>query len=115
MGMLKDASVTLSIDDFGTGYSALSSLKKLPLDQLKICRTFVKDVLTNPNDAAIARTIIGLAQSLGLELMAEGVETQARRDFLMRYGCDNDQGHLFCKALTIAELDPFISAQAGAR
>ncbi len=113
MGMLKDAGVTLSIDDFGTGYSALSSLKKLPLDQLKICRTFVKDVLTNPNDAAIARTIIGLAQSLGLELMAEGVETQAQRDFLMRHGCDSYQGHLFCKALPIGELDPFITAQVG--
>ena len=111
MGMLKDAGVTLSIDDFGTGYSALSSLKKLPLDQLKICRTFVKDVLTNPNDAAIARTIIGLAQSLGLELMAEGVETQAQRDFLMRHGCDSYQGHLFCKALPIDELDAFIAAR----
>jgi len=111
MGMLKDAGVTLSIDDFGTGYSALSYLKKLPLDQLKICRTFVKDVLTNPNDAAIARTIIGLAQSLGLELMAEGVETQAQRDFLMRHGCDNYQGHLFCKALPIGELDAFIAAR----
>lgn len=111
MGMLKDAGVTLSIDDFGTGYSALSYLKRLPLDQLKICRTFVKDVLTNPNDAAIARTIIGLAQSLGLELMAEGVETQAQRDFLIRHGCDNYQGHLFCEALPIGELDAFIAAQ----
>jgi diguanylate cyclase (GGDEF)-like protein/PAS domain S-box-containing protein len=112
MGMLKDAGVRLSIDDFGTGYSALSYLKKLPLDQLKICRTFVKDVLTNPNDAAIARTIIGLAQSLGLDLVAEGVETQAQRDFLMRHGCDSYQGHLFCKALPIKELDAFIRAQA---
>jgi len=111
MGMLKDAGVTLSIDDFGTGYSALSYLKKLPLDQLKICRTFVKDVLTNPNDAAIARTIIGLAQSLGLDLIAEGVETQAQLDFLIRHGCDSYQGHLFCKALPIEELDVFIAAQ----
>jgi len=111
MGMLKDAGVKLSIDDFGTGYSALSYLKKLPLDQLKICRTFVKDVLTNPNDAAIARTIIGLAQSLGLDLIAEGVETQAQRDFLMRHGCDSYQGHLFCKALPIEALDAFITAQ----
>jgi diguanylate cyclase (GGDEF)-like protein/PAS domain S-box-containing protein len=115
MGMLKDAGVTLSIDDFGTGYSALSYLKKLPLDQLKICRTFVKDVLTNPNDAAIARTIIGLAQSLGLELMAEGVETQAQRDFLMRHGCDSYQGFLFSKALPIGELDAFITAHFAER
>ncbi len=115
MGMLKDAGVTLSIDDFGTGYSALSSLKKLPLEQLKICRTFVKDVLTNPNDAAIAQTIIGLAQSLGLELMAEGVETQAQRDFLMRHGCENYQGYLCSKALPIDELDAFIKAHFAAQ
>ena len=115
MGMLKDAGVTLSIDDFGTGYSALSSLKKLPLDQLKICRAFVKDVLTNPNDAAIARTIIGLAQSLGLELMAEGVETQAQRDFLMRHGCDSYQGYLCSPALPIDQLDAFITAHFSAR
>jgi len=115
MGMLKDAGVTLSIDDFGTGYSALSYLQKLPLDQLKICRTFVKDVLTNPNDAAIARTIIGLAQSLGLELMAEGVETQAQRDFLMRHGCDSYQGYLCSKALPIDELDAFITAHFAAQ
>jgi diguanylate cyclase (GGDEF)-like protein/PAS domain S-box-containing protein len=115
MGMLKDAGVTLSIDDFGTGYSALSSLKKLPLDQLKICRSFVKDVLTNPNDAAIARTIIGLAQSLGLELMAEGVETQAQREFLMRHGCDSYQGYLCSQALPIDQLDAFITAHFAAR
>jgi diguanylate cyclase (GGDEF)-like protein/PAS domain S-box-containing protein len=108
MGMLKDAGVTLSIDDFGMGYSALSYLKYLPLDQLKIDRTFVKDVLTDPNDAAIARTIVGLAQSLGLGVMAEGVETEAQRDFLARHGCHCYQGHLFCKALPIDELEIFM-------
>lgn len=110
MGMLKDAGVTLSIDDFGMGYSALSYLKHMPLDQLKIDRTFVKDVLTDPNDAAIARTIIGLAQSLGLAVMAEGVETQAQRDFLARHGCECYQGFLFCKPLPIEALEPFIAA-----
>jgi len=108
MGMLKNAGVTLSIDDFGMGYSALSYLKHMPLDQLKIDRAFVKDVLTDPNDAAIARTIVGLAQSLGLAVMAEGVETEAQRDFLARHGCENYQGHLFCKALPIDELEVFM-------
>lgn len=108
MGILKDAGVTLSLDDFGMGYSALSYLKHLPLDQLKIDRTFVKDVLIDPNDAAIARTIIGLAQSLGLDILAEGVETEAQRQLLVRFGCERYQGYLFCKALPIEELDVFM-------
>ena len=108
MGRLKRVGVTLAIDDFGMGYSALSYLKLMPLDQLKIDREFVKDVLTDPNDAAIARTIIGLAQSLGLAVIAEGVETEAQRELLARYGCESFQGHLFCKALPIAELESFM-------
>jgi len=112
MSMLKEAGVTLSIDDFGMGYSALSYLKHLPLDQLKVDRTFVKDILTDPNDAAIARTIIGLAQSLGLGVVAEGVETEGQRDLLARFGCECYQGYLFCRALPIDELEIFMQGIA---
>ncbi len=112
MSLLKQAGVTLSIDDFGMGYSALSYLKYLPLDQLKVDRTFVKDILTDPNDAAIARTIIGLAQSLGLGVVAEGVETEGQRDLLARFGCECYQGYLFCRALPIDELEIFMEGIA---
>lgn len=108
MAHLKAMGVTLSLDDFGMGYSSLSYLKRLPLDQLKIDREFVKDVLTDANDAAIARTIIGLAQSLHLDVIAEGVETTEQRDFLVNHGCRHFQGYLYAPPLAIDVLEDWI-------
>jgi diguanylate cyclase (GGDEF)-like protein/PAS domain S-box-containing protein len=104
MNEIKAIGVGFSLDDFGTGYSSLSYLKRLPLDQLKIDQSFVRDILSDASDAVIARTIIALGQSLGLKVIAEGVETADQRDFLVEMGCEAFQGYYFGRPVSATQL-----------
>jgi EAL domain-containing protein (putative c-di-GMP-specific phosphodiesterase class I) len=108
MNALKVIGVKFSLDDFGTGFSSLSYLKRLPLDQLKIDQSFVRDALIDSKDAAIIRTIIALGQSLGMDVIAEGVETEAQRHFLAALGCNHYQGYLFSKPLPLKEFEQLL-------
>lgn len=101
---LKDMGITFSLDDFGTGYSSLSYLKKLPISQIKLDRSFVSDLPDDPENAAIAETAISMANSLGIEVIAEGVETVAQRDFLLEHNCSRMQGFLFARPRAAAEV-----------
>ena len=109
MSLLKSSGVRFSLDDFGTGYSSLAYLKRMPLDELKIDQGFVRDVLTDTNDAAIAKMVVVLADSMGIDVMAEGVETEPQREFLATLGCGAYQGYLLSRPLPIELFETFVN------
>jgi EAL domain-containing protein (putative c-di-GMP-specific phosphodiesterase class I) len=115
MKMLKACGLGFSLDDFGTGYSSLSYLRRLPLDELKIDDSFFRNPLTRETDAAIIRTIVVLAQSLKLDLIAEGVEEERQRAFLSAHGCHAYQGYLFGGALDDVALNDYLGERLFAR
>src|SRR5690606_27759772 len=112
---LADTHVSLSIDDFGTGYSSLSYLRKLPASQLKIDRSFVQDVDKEEDARAIVRAVVKLAHALNREVVAEGVETEAQQDILVRMGCDQLQGFHFAKPMPASQLQAWVMGNQGAR
>ena len=104
--------VTTAIDDFGTGYSSLAYLKELPIDTIKLDRAFVKDLPDDRSDIAISLAVIAMGHNLGFKVIAEGIETEAQRDFLLGAGCDEGQGYLFAKPMPMAEFTTWLAGRA---
>jgi EAL domain-containing protein (putative c-di-GMP-specific phosphodiesterase class I) len=113
MQALKRLGVRFSMDDFGTGYSSLSYLTRLPLDQLKIDQTFVRNIGIKHTDAVIVQTIIGMANNLNMEVIAEGVETEEQRDFLLQSGCFSYQGYLFSRPIPVDDFEAELTLRDG--
>jgi EAL domain-containing protein (putative c-di-GMP-specific phosphodiesterase class I) len=105
MNALKSLGIEFSLDDFGTGYSCFQYLKRLPISQIKVDQSFIRDIASNPSDAAIVRTIIAMAHNLKLEVIAEGVETPEQRQLLLDAGCQQFQGYLFGKPVPMDQLE----------
>ena len=108
MRQLEALGVTLSIDDFGTGYSSLAALKRFPVSRLKIDRSFITDTPYDPDSVALASAIITIGQKLGLQVIAEGVETKEQADFLRECGCDLIQGYIVSKPMAEGEFTAFL-------
>ncbi|MDH3659843.1 MAG: EAL domain-containing protein [Alphaproteobacteria bacterium] len=107
--------INLALDDFGTGYSALSYLRRFPIDRIKIDRSFVNEIDTNQSDAALARAIVGMAHGLNMQVIAEGVETEAQLELLKHYGCDEAQGYLLAKPTAPGNIPGLASSAHGKR
>jgi len=103
LAQLRDLGIGLSIDDFGTGYSSMAQLKRLPVDELKIDKSFVFDLVNNPDDAVIVRSIIEIGHNMELKVVAEGVETEASLEYLTRLGCDLAQGYFLSRPMPARE------------
>ena len=113
---LKDIGIHISLDDFGTGYSSLSYLKQLPINELKIDRSFVKDLEANENDSILVQMIISMAHQFKLKIVAEGVETKEQLAFLTQHNCDAYQGYYFSKPLIIEQLSElYLKARSNAK
>ncbi|WP_339063791.1 EAL domain-containing protein [Tepidibacillus marianensis] len=113
LNQLREMGIRISLDDFGTGYSSLSYLKQLPIDHLKIDRTFVQNLATEQKNKAIANAIIYLAHDLHLHVIAEGVETEEQLNFLRMHSCDYYQGYLFCRPIPSDEIEEILDQRAG--